>query len=232
MIASRESGLGLAVLRYLQHSSLRDLGSKDATRRGFDHGKSRSEPSMTNKLYIANVPFDTTEDALRRHFAACGGVLHIDLPDESQRGKMRGIACVTMTSPAFEAAALAKLDGVSFAGRVLRVSEFPPSVKNAPKPAVTIVLQFRERSTMVYDLDCDGLPLVVRVFREEPDHWRIEARANDALDARIVSARATTRAGALNDIIREWNENAATIARGRSLDGDALARALKSVRAI
>src|SRR5690349_18185592 len=72
-----------------------------------------------NKLYVANVPADTTEAALRSHFSACGGVLQVDLPDEHQRGKMRGLACVTMTSPAFASAARAQLDGVSFAGRVL-----------------------------------------------------------------------------------------------------------------
>lgn len=186
---------------------------------------------MHNKLYIANVPFDTTEDALRRHFAICGGVLQVDLPDEHQRGKMRGLACVTMTSPAFANAALSQLDGVSFAGRVLRVTESPPPANAAPKPAVTIVQQFRERTNMAYDLDCMGLPLVVRIFPEENNRWRIEARANDALDARIVSASAPTRAAALAEVIREWNANAAAT-DGRALDGDALSRALQNVRAV
>lgn len=186
---------------------------------------------QNNKLYIANVPYDTTEEALRRHFAICGGVLQVDLPDETQRGKMRGLACVTMTSPAFASAALTQLDGVSFAGRVLRVTETPPAANAAPKPAVTVVQQFRERSNMAYDLDCSGLPLVVRIFPEERNAWRIEARANDATDARVVSATAPTRTAALGEVIREWNDNAATTG-GRALDGDALARALQSVRAV
>jgi cold-inducible RNA-binding protein len=186
---------------------------------------------MNNKLYIANVPFDTTEDALRRHFAICGGVLQVDLPDDSQRGKMRGLACVTMTSPAFASAALTQLDGVSFAGRVLRVTESPPAANAAPKPKVTITQQFRERSNMAYDLDCEGLPLVVRIFPESDDRWRIEARANDALDARVVSASAPTRAAALAEVIRDWNANAAS-SNGRALDGDALSRALQGVRAV
>jgi RNA recognition motif-containing protein len=195
-------------------------------------GKPLGDRFMQNKLYIANVPYDTTEEALRRHFAICGGVLQVDLPDETQRGKMRGLACVTMTSPSFANAALTQLDGVSFAGRVLRVTETPPPAASAPKPAVTIVQQFRERSNMAYDLDCKGLPLVVRIFPEEESRcWRIEARANDALDARVVSASAPTRAAALAEVIRAWNENAA-VTDGRALDGDALARALQSVRAV
>jgi cold-inducible RNA-binding protein len=183
---------------------------------------------MHNKLYIANVPFDTTEEALRRHFSTCGGVLQVDLPDETQRGKMRGLACVTMTSPAFANAALTKLDGVPFDGRVLRVSESPPATNAAPKPTVTVAQQFRERSNMAYDLDCAGLPLVVRIFPEGRDGWRIEARANDARDARVVSACAATRTAALADVIRQWNANSA----GTALDGDALTRALQSVRAV
>jgi RNA recognition motif-containing protein len=184
-----------------------------------------------NKLYIANLPFDTTEDALRQHFASCGGVLQVDLPDDKLRGKMRGLARVTMTSPAFANAALTKLDGVSFAGRVLRVTESPPAANAAPKPTVIIVQQFRERSNMAYDLDCAGLPLVVRIFPEDRDRWRIEARVNDAVDARVVSATGATRAAALAGVIGQWNANAAANDT-RALDGDALSRALQSVRAV
>lgn len=187
---------------------------------------------MDNKLYIANVPYDTTEDALRRHFATCGGVMQVDLPDDQQRGKMRGVACVTMTSPAYASAALTKLDGVSFAGRILRVTEQPLAAAAKEKPAVIVLQQFRERTNMAYDLDCAGLPLVIRMFPEDDGRqWRIEARANDDRDARVVTAAAPTRAAALVEVIRTWNEQAA-VSDGRSLNGDALTLALKNVRAI
>jgi hypothetical protein len=183
-----------------------------------------------NKLYIANVPADTTEAALRGHFSACGGVLQVDLPDEHQRGKMRGLACVTMTSPAFAKAARAQLDGVSFAGRVLRVSD-APGVAAKPRPTVTVVQQFREHANMAYDLDCAGQPLVVRIFREDGESWRVEARATDGGDVAAVAARAPTRAAALTEVIRSWNATAANTA-GRTLDGDALTTALRDVRAV
>lgn len=187
---------------------------------------------MDNKLYIANLPHDTTEDALRRHFATCGGVLQVDLPDEHQRGRLRGLACVTMTSPSFASAALTRLDGVSFAGRILRVSDAPPTAaERAPKPTVIVLQQFRERTNMAYDLDCQGLPLVIRMFPQDNERWRIEARANDAADASVVTASAPTRAAALAEIIRAWNEQATTT-DGRSLDGAALTRALQNIRAI
>lgn len=183
-----------------------------------------------NKLYIANVPPDTTEAALRSHFSACGGVLQVELPDEHQRGKMRGLACVTMTSPAFASAARAQLDGVSFGGRVLRVSD-EPGVAAKPRPTVTVVQQFREHTNMAYDLDCAGLPLVVRIFPEDNGSWRVEARATDAGDVAAVAARAATRAAALTEVIRSWNASAASTA-GRTLDGDALTAALRDVRAV
>lgn len=184
-----------------------------------------------NKLYIANVPADTTEEDLRRHFSACGGVLQVDLPEEHQRGKMRGLACVTMTSPAFASAARARLDGVSFGGRVLRVSDVP-GVAAKPRPTVTVVQQFREHTNMAYDLDCAGQPLVVRIFfpRDDED-WRVEARATDGLDVAVVTARAPTRWAALAEVIRSWNAAAANTA-GRTLDVDALTTALRDVRAV
>lgn len=40
---------------------------------------------MNTKLYVANVPSDTTEASLRRHFATCGGVMRVDLRDELPR---------------------------------------------------------------------------------------------------------------------------------------------------
>lgn len=183
-----------------------------------------------NKLYVANVAADTTEAALRNHFSVCGGVLQIDLPDEHQRGKMRGLACVTMTSPAFANAARAQLDGVSFGGRMLRVSDTPGAAAK-PRPSVAVVHQFRERTNMAYDLDCAGRPLVVRIFPEDDGSWRVEARATDVGDVPVVAARASTRAAALTEVIRSWNASAANTA-GRTLDGDALTTALRDVRAV
>ena len=48
------------------------------------------------KLYVANVPLDATEDALRAHFAACGGVSDVELLHDRQSGRPRGLAHVTL----------------------------------------------------------------------------------------------------------------------------------------
>ena len=179
---------------------------------------------MSNKLYVANLPFDTTEDALRRHFATCGGVLDVELAPEHKKSQ-RGCARVTMTSPAYAAAAIASLDRVAFEGKLLRVSDSP--LPKEPAPAVKVVQQFRERDNMTYDLDCAGLPLTVRIFPIEGDQWRVEARSKDAADAVVKIASAATRREAVDAAVRDWNTSVVT-----DVDTDALLRAMSDVKAI
>ncbi len=186
---------------------------------------------MTNKLYVGNVPVDTTEEALRRHFSTCGGVADVELLSERKSGKPRGLACVTMTSPAFTAAALAKLDGVAFEGSPLRVSETPIRADGRAVATVRILQQFRERANMTYDLDCSGVPMTLRMFPTEDEHWRFEARSTDVGDAVVVTGSGATRRDALGALVRAWNENAIATA-ARPLDGDGLFAAMLDVRAV
>jgi hypothetical protein len=98
------------------------------------------------------------------------------------------------------------------------------------KAKVKIVLQFREHANMTYDLDCEGVPLTLRVFSAE-EQWRIEARSKDAGDATIANGFGATRSAALTDVVRAWNEEA-RVRRSHTLDGAALADALREVKAI
>jgi hypothetical protein len=183
---------------------------------------------MTNRLYVANLPYDTTEDAVRHHFATCGGVADVELGADHSRSA-RGLARVTMTSPAYAAAAVGRLDRASFEGRLLRVSDSPIHPEKAA-PTVKIVLQFRERANMTYDLDCAGMPLTIRVFPIDDETWRIEARSTDAASAVVISASAATRRDALGAVLGQWNERASS--GGAPIDADGLLRAMSDVRAI
>lgn len=182
---------------------------------------------MTNRLYVANVPFGTTEEALRRHFASCGGVADIEIGSERGRNP-RGLARVTMTSPAYAAVAVSTLDRAPFDGNVLRVSDARIDPESTT-PKVRIVQQFRERSNMTYDLDCAGMPLTIRVFAFEADRWRVEARSTDAADAVVVSASAATRSDAVHAVMRQWNERGSS---STSIDTDGVLRAMSDVRAV
>lgn len=186
---------------------------------------------MANKLYVANVPVDASEDALRRHFAACGGVCDVEIMVEPRSGKPRGLACVTMTSPAYATAALGRLDGAHFEGQTLRVSDAPIRSGKPAAPKVKIMQQFRERLNMAYDLDCNGVPLTLRIFPHERDRWRVEARPTDAANAVVVSGSGATRRDALADVVRAWNEGAMA-SRLVPLDGEGVLTAMRDVRAV
>jgi RNA recognition motif-containing protein len=76
-----------------------------------------------SKLYVGNLNYDTSEEALRELFAQHGNVVSVTLIG----GK--GFGFVEMDSP--EAAQTAKdaLDGTDFDGRTIRVDEARPQEK-------------------------------------------------------------------------------------------------------
>lgn len=96
--------------------------------------------------------------------------------------------------------------------------------------AVRITQQFRERHNMTYEIDCSGIPLVLRVFFPLDDasrtEWRIEASAGET---RAV-ASASSRAQALQQVAQNWRD---TMPLDRpNLDWSGVAQAMTSVRAI
>lgn len=187
---------------------------------------------MTNKLYVSNVPLDATEDTLRAHFATCGGVAQVELLYARQSGAPRGLAFVTMTAPFFTAAAM-RLDGVAFGASKLRVSDAPIRAGRPAPPPVQIVLQFRDHASMVYDLDCEGNPLTLRVAAgtDAADTFHVEARSASGAGPVVGVGDGSTRREALAEAMRAWNV-ASTGGHGRTVDGDAVARAMIDVRAI
>src|SRR5436190_894177 len=65
---------------------------------------------MSNRLYVGNLAFHTTEDTLRETFAAFGEVGRVDVPTDRMTGRPRGFASVTMVD--VEAAKRASTVGV------------------------------------------------------------------------------------------------------------------------
>jgi cold-inducible RNA-binding protein len=79
---------------------------------------------MGSKLYVGNLNFTTSEDALRAAFAANGrSVKEVAIPSDRETGRPRGFAFVTMGSDADAKAAIADLDGKDLDGRSLKVNE-------------------------------------------------------------------------------------------------------------
>jgi cold-inducible RNA-binding protein len=79
---------------------------------------------MGTKLYVGNLPYEITEDALREAFGADGRqVREVSIITDRMTGKPRGFAFVQMGSDADAQSAIEALNGRELSGRTLKVSE-------------------------------------------------------------------------------------------------------------
>jgi RNA recognition motif-containing protein len=74
------------------------------------------------KLYVGNLPFSATEDAVRALFAAHGTVEKLSLITDRDTGRPRGFAFVEMSN-ADASRAMQALNGTDFDGRPLKINE-------------------------------------------------------------------------------------------------------------
>jgi cold-inducible RNA-binding protein len=81
---------------------------------------------MSNKLFVGNLSFQTTENDLQDAFAAHGSVTETNLMMDRMTGRPRGFAFVTMSTPEEAQAAIAGLHGRDLGGRALTVNVAKP----------------------------------------------------------------------------------------------------------
>jgi len=81
---------------------------------------------MSNKLFVGNLSFNTTENDLQDTFAAHGNVLEANLMMDRMSGRPRGFCFVTMSTPEEAQAAIEALNGKSIDGRALTVNVAKP----------------------------------------------------------------------------------------------------------
>jgi len=86
----------------------------------------RTSQNMSNKLFVGNLSFDTTENDLQDAFAAHGTVQEVNLLMDRESGRSRGFGFVTMSAPEEAQAAIAALDGKTIDGRALKVNVAKP----------------------------------------------------------------------------------------------------------
>ena len=77
-------------------------------------------------LFVGNLSFDTTEDALRELFSPMGEVSQVRIMTDRDTGKSRGFAFVEMAQDEDAAKAIAALNGKEFGGRALTINEARP----------------------------------------------------------------------------------------------------------
>jgi RNA recognition motif-containing protein len=86
---------------------------------------------MSRKLYVGNLPYDTTESDLEQLFAQAGTVDTVRVMRDNATGRARGFAFVEMGSDAEAQAAISQLHEQSFGGRTLTVNEARPQAERS-----------------------------------------------------------------------------------------------------
>jgi cold-inducible RNA-binding protein len=77
-------------------------------------------------IFVGNLSFGATEDAVRSMFEAYGTVEKVNLITDRDTGQPRGFAFVEMTNNAEADRAIAELNGRELDGRALNVNEARP----------------------------------------------------------------------------------------------------------
>ena len=80
---------------------------------------------MTKKLYVGNLPFQTTEDDLSDLFAAVGAVESVRIITDRDTGRSRGFGFIEMGGEDAEKA-INEFNGKDMEGRPLTVNEARP----------------------------------------------------------------------------------------------------------
>ena len=78
------------------------------------------------RIYVGNLSYSTTEDALSGAFAAFGEVDEVAMISDRETGRPRGFAFVTMNNDEEGRAAIEKLNGTELDGRTITVNEARP----------------------------------------------------------------------------------------------------------
>ena len=78
------------------------------------------------KLYVGNLSFSTTEEALQNEFSAHGQVEEVAVITDRDTGRPRGFAFVSMSNDGEARAAIESLNGTELDGRTITVNEAKP----------------------------------------------------------------------------------------------------------
>jgi RNA recognition motif-containing protein len=84
------------------------------------------EHYMSTKLYVGNLPYQTTEADLQALFEASGQVASINVVRDRATGQARGFAFVEMSDAESAQRAIKELDRHEYGGRNLTVNEAKP----------------------------------------------------------------------------------------------------------
>ncbi len=78
---------------------------------------------MSARLFVGNLPYDTTETDLRELFSPIGSLSTVIIPTDRDTGKPRGFAFVEFDDPDQAAEASRQLNNKIFRGRAIAINE-------------------------------------------------------------------------------------------------------------
>jgi cold-inducible RNA-binding protein len=85
---------------------------------------------MSSKLYVGNLPYETSDQDLQDLFASVGTVETVNLIRDMATGRARGFAFVEMATSEDAQAAIGKLNNYDLGGRNLTVNEARPKTNS------------------------------------------------------------------------------------------------------
>jgi cold-inducible RNA-binding protein len=85
------------------------------------------------KLYVGNLSYSTSEEALRAAFEAHGSVTSVNLITDRDSGRPKGFGFVEMGTPEEAQKAKEALDGTEMDGRTLKVDVAKEQAPRAPR---------------------------------------------------------------------------------------------------
>ena len=100
----------------------RTAKARTSSRAGSRH-KQESRISISTKLFVGNLDFNTTSDELRTLLQEAGEVVSVTLPTDRDTGRPRGFAFVEMATSELASAVMSKFNGFALNGRNLRIDE-------------------------------------------------------------------------------------------------------------
>lgn len=81
---------------------------------------------MSQKIYVGNLSFTTTNDDLKAKFEQFGNVSSANIIKDRDTGRSKGFGFVEMSNAAEASEAITSLHGSEYQGRALTVNEAKP----------------------------------------------------------------------------------------------------------
>ncbi len=81
---------------------------------------------MNKKLYVGNMPYETTQEQIRELFGQAGEVTEVNLITDRETGRLKGFGFVEMATVEGSGEAIKRFNGYAMGERALTVNEARP----------------------------------------------------------------------------------------------------------